>query len=59
VRRGASLGLVGAAIGLLDECLRESRIADSYRAAYSTSPLTVDEEQALDAAAAAAGEAVG
>ena len=48
---------VRAGITLLDSTLRESRIAASYRNAY-TAPLTDDETQMLDAAAALAGDAL-
>jgi Arc/MetJ-type ribon-helix-helix transcriptional regulator len=48
---------VRAALGLLERQLRESRIAESYRAAYTATPLSPVEEQALDAAAALAGDA--
>lgn len=48
---------VRAAIQLLGRESRESRIAASYRDAYSV-PLTEDETQMLDGAAALAGEAL-
>ena len=39
-----------AAIRLLEKELRERRIVDSYRTAYEGTPLTGDEERALNAA---------
>jgi Arc/MetJ-type ribon-helix-helix transcriptional regulator len=48
---------VRAGIRLLGRESRESRIAASYRDAYA-SPLTEDETQILDAAAALVGEAL-
>jgi Arc/MetJ-type ribon-helix-helix transcriptional regulator len=48
---------VRAGIRLLDRESREARIAASYRRAYAE-PLTDDETQMLDAAAALAGEAL-
>jgi Arc/MetJ-type ribon-helix-helix transcriptional regulator len=49
---------VRVAIGLLEDELRETRVADSYRAAYTATPLTVEETRVLDAAAALAGDAM-
>jgi len=49
---------VRVAIGLLEDELRETRVADSYRAAYTVTPLTLDETRVLDAAAALAGDAM-
>ncbi len=49
---------VRAGIRLLEGELRESRVADSYRAAYVAMPLTADETQVLDAASALAGDAM-
>lgn len=46
---------VRVAIGLLEDDLREQRIADSYGAAYAATPLTAEETRVLDAAAALAG----
>jgi Arc/MetJ-type ribon-helix-helix transcriptional regulator len=43
---------VRAALALLEEQVREERIAGSYRAAYAYAPLTADEQSALDAALA-------
>jgi Arc/MetJ-type ribon-helix-helix transcriptional regulator len=48
---------VRAGIRLLDSASREARIAASYRDAYAT-PLSAEETQMLDAAAALAGEAL-
>ena len=48
---------VRAGIRLLDSASREARIAASYRDAYAA-PLTADETQMLDAAAALAGVAL-
>jgi Arc/MetJ-type ribon-helix-helix transcriptional regulator len=48
---------VRAGIRLLGRASRESRIAASYRDAYAV-PLTDDETQMLDAAAALAGDAL-
>jgi|HubBroStandDraft_4_1064222.scaffolds.fasta_scaffold527444_1 Arc/MetJ-type ribon-helix-helix transcriptional regulator len=49
---------VRAGIRLLEGTLRETRIADSYCAAYPAMALTVDEARVLDAAAALAGDAL-
>jgi Arc/MetJ-type ribon-helix-helix transcriptional regulator len=49
---------VRAAIRLLEEELREARIADSYRDAYAAMPLTAEEARVLDAVAALAGDAM-
>jgi Arc/MetJ-type ribon-helix-helix transcriptional regulator len=49
---------VRVAIGLLEDELREARVADSYRAAYAATPLTAEETRLLDAAAALVGDAV-
>lgn len=49
---------VRAAIRMLEKELLERRIADSYSAAYEGTPLTGEEERALDAAAAVAGDAM-
>lgn len=49
---------VRAAIRLLEEQLRERRIADSYRAAYTATPLTAEEAHVLDAATALVGDAM-
>ncbi|HSZ03631.1 MAG TPA: ribbon-helix-helix domain-containing protein [Solirubrobacteraceae bacterium] len=49
---------VRVAIGLLEDELRETRVADSYRAAYAAAPLTAEETRFLDAAAALVGDAV-
>ena len=43
---------VRAGIRMLDLDAREKRIADSYARAYTQAPLTGDEAQMLDAAAA-------
>ncbi len=48
---------VRAGIRLLGDSSRDARIAASYRDAYGA-PLTADETQMLDAAAALAGEAL-
>jgi Arc/MetJ-type ribon-helix-helix transcriptional regulator len=49
---------VRAGLQLLEDELREQRIAASYRAAYTASALTDDETRALDVAVALAGEAL-
>jgi Arc/MetJ-type ribon-helix-helix transcriptional regulator len=49
---------VRAAIGLLEDELRETRVADSYRAAYTSTALTAEETRVLDAAAALVGDAI-
>lgn len=49
---------VRAAIRLLEVQLRETRIADSYRDAYTGTPLTSEETRLLDAATALAGDAM-
>lgn len=49
---------VRAGIRLLEGELRETRVADSYRAAYAATPLTSEETRVLDAAAALAGDAM-
>jgi Arc/MetJ-type ribon-helix-helix transcriptional regulator len=49
---------VRAGIKMLEEQLRERRIADSYRTAYAATPLTSEETRMLDAAAALAGDAI-
>jgi Arc/MetJ-type ribon-helix-helix transcriptional regulator len=49
---------VRAAIRLLEAQLREARIADSYRGAYTATPLTSEETRLLDAATALAGDAM-
>jgi len=49
---------VRAGVRLLGLQLRESRIAASYRSAYSSMPLDEDERAVLDAAAALVGDAV-
>ena len=49
---------VRAGIKMLEEQLRERRIADSYRTAYEATPLTSEETRMLDAAAALAGDAI-
>jgi hypothetical protein len=49
---------VRAAIRLLEGELRETRIADSYRAAYTATPLTAEEARVLEAVAALAGDAM-
>jgi Arc/MetJ-type ribon-helix-helix transcriptional regulator len=43
---------VRAAMKLLEAKLLEAHVAESYRAAYATSPPTAEEARALDAAAA-------
>jgi Arc/MetJ-type ribon-helix-helix transcriptional regulator len=55
---GSRAEAVRAAIGLLEDELRETRIADSYRAAYTSMPLTAEETHVLDVAAALAGDAM-
>jgi Arc/MetJ-type ribon-helix-helix transcriptional regulator len=55
---GSRAEAVRVAIGLLEDELRETRVADSYRAAYTAMPLTPEETRMLDAAAAAAGDAL-
>jgi Arc/MetJ-type ribon-helix-helix transcriptional regulator len=55
---GSRAEAVRVAIGLLEDELRETRVADSYRAAYPAMPLTAEETRVLDAAAAAAGDAL-
>jgi hypothetical protein len=47
---------VRAAIRRLEQALRERRVADSYRCAYTATPLTAEETRVLDAAAALASE---
>jgi Arc/MetJ-type ribon-helix-helix transcriptional regulator len=49
---------VRVALRMLEDRLREARVADSYRAAYAATPLTADEQHALDAAAALAADAM-
>lgn len=49
---------VRAGIRLLEGELREVRVADSYRAAYTATGLTAEETSMLDAAAALAGDAM-
>jgi Arc/MetJ-type ribon-helix-helix transcriptional regulator len=49
---------VRAGIRLLEGTLRETRVADSYRAAYTATPLTAEETRVLDAATALAGDAM-
>jgi hypothetical protein len=49
---------IHAASRRLKQERRERRIAASYRAAYTATPLTADEVRVLDAAAARAGEAL-
>lgn len=49
---------VRAGIRLLEGELFEARVAESYRAAYATAPLTADEQRTLEAAAALAGDAI-
>jgi Arc/MetJ-type ribon-helix-helix transcriptional regulator len=49
---------VRAAIRLLEGELRETRVVESYRAAYAATALTAEETRVLDAAAALAGDAV-
>jgi Arc/MetJ-type ribon-helix-helix transcriptional regulator len=55
---GSRAEAVRVAIGLLEDELRETRVADSYRAAYTAVPLTAEETRVLDAAAAVAGDAL-
>jgi Arc/MetJ-type ribon-helix-helix transcriptional regulator len=55
---GSRAEAVRVAIGLLEDELRETRVADSYRAAYTATPLTAEETRVLDAAAALVGDAV-
>lgn len=55
---GSRAAAVRAAIGLLEDELREVRVADSYRAAYTAMPLTAEETRVLDAAAALVGDAM-
>jgi Arc/MetJ-type ribon-helix-helix transcriptional regulator len=55
---GSRAEAVRVAIGLLEGELRETRVADSYRAAYAAMPLTAEETRVLDAAAAVAGDAL-
>lgn len=55
---GSRAEAVRVAIGLLEDELRETRVADSYRAAYTATPLTTEETRMLDAAAALAGDAL-
>jgi Arc/MetJ-type ribon-helix-helix transcriptional regulator len=55
---GSRAAAVRVAIGLLEDELRETRAADSYRAAYAATPLTAEETRMLDAAAALAGDAL-
>jgi Arc/MetJ-type ribon-helix-helix transcriptional regulator len=55
---GSRAEAVRAAIALLEAELREARIADSYRAAYASAPLTAEEVRVLDAAAALSGDAM-
>ena len=55
---GSRAEAVRVAIGLLEDELRERRVADSYRAAYAATPLTAAETRMLDAAAALAGDAL-
>jgi Arc/MetJ-type ribon-helix-helix transcriptional regulator len=55
---GSRAEAVRVAIGLLEDELRETRVADSYRAAYAATPLTAEETRLLDAAAALVGDAV-
>jgi Arc/MetJ-type ribon-helix-helix transcriptional regulator len=49
---------VRAGIRLLEQELREARIAGSYHAAYARAPLTDDETRVLDAAAVLASDAL-
>lgn len=49
---------VRAGIRMLEDGLREQRVAASYRAGYGGAALTDDEQRVLDAAAALAGEAL-
>lgn len=46
-----------AAIRLLERELRERRVTDSYRTAYTATPLTEEEARVLDAAIARACDA--
>jgi Arc/MetJ-type ribon-helix-helix transcriptional regulator len=55
---GSRAEAVRAAIGLLEDELREARVADSYRVAYASTPLTAEETHVLDAAAALVGDAM-
>jgi Arc/MetJ-type ribon-helix-helix transcriptional regulator len=55
---GSRAEAVRVAIGLLEDELRETRVASSYRAAYTATPLTAEEMRVLDAAAALAGDAL-
>jgi len=55
---GSRAEAVRAAIGLLEDELREARVADSYRAAYTATPLTAEEARVLDAAATLVGDAM-
>ncbi len=55
---GSRAEAVRVAIGLLEDELRETRVADSYRAAYAATPLNAEETRMLDAAAALAGDAL-
>lgn len=55
---GSRADAVRMAIGLLEDQLREARVADSYRAAYAATPLTTEEARVLDAASALAGDAM-
>jgi Arc/MetJ-type ribon-helix-helix transcriptional regulator len=55
---GSRAEAVRAGIRLLERTLRETRVADSYRAAYAAVPLTADETRVLDAAVAVAGDAL-
>jgi len=55
---GSRAEAVRAGIRLLEAQVREARVADSYRAAYTATPLTVDETHVLDAAAALTGDAM-
>ncbi|HTC71980.1 MAG TPA: ribbon-helix-helix domain-containing protein [Solirubrobacteraceae bacterium] len=55
---GSRAEAVRVAIGLLEDELRETRVADSYRAAYAATPLNAEETRVLDAAAALAGDAL-
>ena len=49
---------VRAGIHLLEQELREARIAGSYRTAYTGTPPTDEETRVLDAALALAGDAL-
>jgi Arc/MetJ-type ribon-helix-helix transcriptional regulator len=55
---GSRAEAVRAAIGLLEDELREARIEGSYRSAYAATALTAEEARMLDAAAALAGDAM-